>query len=89
MRVSLWKDFTMYVVSHEVTLKCLQNSPRDYTYSNNLSVYENLKNQQIEEDLQYYRFPEGYTTNAEVREAQKITIYNIFRAFSIWTIIYS
>ena len=97
MRVSLWKDFTMQVVSHEVTLRCLRNSPREYTYKDNLSLYENLKSQpltskfvqQIEEDLYHYCFPEGYTTNAEVREAQKITIYNILRAFSIWTIIYS
>ena len=39
MRVSLWKDFTMYVVNNEVTLKCMKNSPRDYTYKDNISVY--------------------------------------------------
>jgi len=47
MRVSLWKDFTMYVVNNEVTLKCMKNSPRDYTYKDNISVYENLKNQPL------------------------------------------
>lgn len=47
MRISLWKDFTMQIANHDVIMHIMKNSPRDYSFNEGLSVYENLKNQPI------------------------------------------
>jgi hypothetical protein len=74
--------------------KLRDQNERDLVYKQNISVYKNLKNfstkrdsafyQQIEDDIKAYKFPEGYTSPSTLEE-QRASIYNILKAFSVWS----